>query len=89
MPTYEYECKSCGLRFERQQPITERPIRNCPQCHGEVHRLISGGAGFILKGARPERAGRRGEGCSLEQMGRTCCGRDQRCGKPPCGGMTE
>ncbi len=26
MPTYEYECGSCGLRFQRQQGITEPPL---------------------------------------------------------------
>lgn len=83
MPTYEYECPACGLRFERRQAITEAPVTECPDCHGEVRRLLSGGAGVIVKGAAH---GRRayGSACSLEQGGRTCCGRDERCDKPPC-----
>ncbi len=85
MPTYEYECRQCGLRFERRQPMTERPLTECPECRGEVRRLISGGVGFIIKGAGHGRAGQRGNGCSLEQIGKTCCGRDERCGKPSCG----
>jgi putative FmdB family regulatory protein len=85
MPTYEYECKTCGARFERRQAITEEPIKGCPECHGEVQRLISGGAGFILRDSGRARAGPRGSECSLEQVGRTCCGREERCAKPPCG----
>jgi len=76
MPTYEYECKKCGLRFERQQPITDRPLTECPECDGEVRRLVSGGAGFIIKGAGRGR---------MERSGKPCCGRDGRCRKPPYG----
>jgi putative FmdB family regulatory protein len=81
MPTYEYECENCGLKFERRQAITEPPIPRCPECLGRVQRLISGGAGFILRsyrGGAPERE------CSLERAGKTCCGREERCSKPPC-----
>ena len=31
--------------------MTEDPISVCPACGGETRRLISGGAGFILKGS--------------------------------------
>jgi len=86
MPTYEYECESCGLTFERRQAITEPPLTECPKCTGKVRRLVSGGAGFILKGSSPGRMGQNRQTCSLEQVGRTCCGREERCGKPPCGG---
>ncbi|AFV12450.1 putative regulatory protein FmdB [Thermacetogenium phaeum DSM 12270] len=86
MPTYEYVCERCGIRFERQQAVTEAPLTDCPECRGKVHRLISGGAGFILKGQRRDRPGPGREECSLEQSGRTCCGRSERCGKPSCEG---
>lgn len=49
MPTYEYLCESCGYQFEKEQRITENPIKVCPECSGEVKRLISNG-NFILKG---------------------------------------
>jgi putative FmdB family regulatory protein len=84
MLTYEYECEVCGLRFERRQSIAEDPLTECPDCHGNVHRLVSGGAGFILGGSVQRRSGQRASECSLEQTGETCCGRDERCGKPPC-----
>lgn len=85
MPTYEYECATCSLRFELQQAITEKPLTECPECRGKVHRLISGGTGFILKGlGHGSVKGHEGE-CSLDRVGKTCCGRDERCGKPACG----
>jgi len=85
MPTYEYECANCSLRFERSQTMTEDPITECPECHGKVRRLISGGAGFILRESEQSRESGSGNTCSLEREGTTCCGRDERCGKPPCG----
>ncbi len=85
MPTYEYECEKCGLKFEKMQTITAAPLAKCPKCQGRVHRIISAGAGFIIKGAGQGRNDRHGSECSLEKTGRTCCGRDERCGKPQCG----
>ncbi|MFA5038915.1 MAG: FmdB family zinc ribbon protein [Candidatus Omnitrophota bacterium] len=52
MPTYEYECKACGHRFEKSQSITAEPLKNCPQCHKpKAKRLISSGSGIIFKGS--------------------------------------
>ena len=51
MPTYEYECRKCGHRFEKFQPITASPQKTCPKCKGRVARLLSGGAGIIFKGS--------------------------------------
>lgn len=51
MPTYPYRCKACGHEFEEFQAITEEPIDVCPECGGETHRIISGGAGLIFKGS--------------------------------------
>jgi putative FmdB family regulatory protein len=49
MPLYEYECKACGVRFERQQSITDDPVKTCPECGGEVRRLVHP-VGVIFKG---------------------------------------
>ena len=51
MPTYEYQCQKCGLKFERFQNIKEEPIRKCPECSSPVKKLISAGAGIIFKGS--------------------------------------
>ena len=51
MPTYEYECRKCGHRFEKFQSILAPPVKTCPKCRGKVARLLSGGAGIIFKGS--------------------------------------
>ncbi len=50
MPIYAYECKDCGVRFERRQSFDDDSITTCPECGGEVHRLIQP-AGIIFKGS--------------------------------------
>ena len=50
MPTYDYKCKQCGYQFELFQSMSAEPIKICPQCKGEVIRLIGPGAGPIFKG---------------------------------------
>jgi len=51
MPTYQYQCDNCGFEFEEFQRISDNPIEICPECGGHTHRVISGGAGFLLKGS--------------------------------------
>jgi putative FmdB family regulatory protein len=51
MPTYQYQCTSCGHRLEEFQSITEPPLVLCPQCNTEnLVRVIGAGAGVIFKG---------------------------------------
>ena len=51
MPTYEYECRQCGHRFEKFQSMKDEPLKQCEKCGGEVRRLIGTGAGIIFKGS--------------------------------------
>jgi putative FmdB family regulatory protein len=51
MPTYEYECKTCGHTFDVFQNMSDEPVKVCPQCGKEVRRLINGGTGIIFKGS--------------------------------------
>jgi putative FmdB family regulatory protein len=51
MPTYEYECKTCGYTFDVFQNMSDEPVKVCPQCGKEVRRLINGGTGIIFKGS--------------------------------------
>ena len=51
MPTYEYECSSCGSSFEVFQPMAEDPLTDCPDCGKPVRRRINGGMGVIFKGS--------------------------------------
>lgn len=52
MPTYEYECQTCGHQFEAKQSMKDPHLTDCPQegCAGPVKRKIGVGAGFIFKG---------------------------------------
>jgi putative FmdB family regulatory protein len=49
MPLYEYQCDSCGARFERIRKFSDPPIETCPTCGGPVHKLVSSPA-FQFKG---------------------------------------
>ncbi len=50
MPIYEYECSKCGHTFEREQSMSEPPIKTCPKCKArKVTKLISR-TSFVLKG---------------------------------------
>ncbi|GHV88878.1 hypothetical protein AGMMS50267_12380 [Spirochaetia bacterium] len=51
MPTYEYECKSCGHTFDAFQRMSDAPLKVCPECGKELRRLINGGTGIIFKGS--------------------------------------
>jgi len=51
MPTYEYECLSCGAHFDAFQKMSDSPIDNCINCKGSVRRIVSGGSGLIFKGS--------------------------------------
>jgi putative FmdB family regulatory protein len=50
MPVYEYICKACDHEFEREQRISDNPIKKCPRCGAmKAKRLISR-TSFVLKG---------------------------------------
>ncbi|HAJ57383.1 MAG TPA: FmdB family transcriptional regulator [Candidatus Omnitrophica bacterium] len=52
MPTYEYECKACGHRFEASHSMSAAPLKTCPECRKDkVVRLIGSGSGLIFKGS--------------------------------------
>jgi putative FmdB family regulatory protein len=79
MPIYEYLCEKCGHEFEREQRISDEPIRTCPECRArKVKRLISQ-TSFVLKGsgwysdlygsARPKKSGYSESGAGAEASG--------------------
>ena len=42
MPLYEYQCETCGHRFEVIQKFSDPPIDVCPKCGGSpVMKLLS------------------------------------------------
>jgi putative FmdB family regulatory protein len=52
MPTYDYECRACGHRFEHWQQMTDKRLRRCPACgKPRLERLVGAGGGLIFKGS--------------------------------------
>ena len=41
MPLYEYECESCGKRFELIRKFSDPPVEVCIACGGPVRKLLS------------------------------------------------
>ena len=41
MPRYDYECTSCGHKFELKQSFTSEPVADCPECRNESRRVIN------------------------------------------------
>jgi putative FmdB family regulatory protein len=58
MPTYEYECGHCSLRFELKRRFGENSGAVCPRCEGMAHRvftpvpIIFKGPGFYVTDSR-------------------------------------
>ena len=45
MPTYDYKCDSCGYVWQREQRMSDKPIKTCPQCkQRKLERVIGPGA---------------------------------------------
>ncbi len=86
MPTYEYECKGCGKKFELFQKMTADTVADCPKCGAKAKRKIGSGAGIIFKGsgfyatdykkrpADPEK--KKPSGCPLKKDCKECNGSD-------------
>ena len=80
MPLYEYQCTSCGRRFERIQRFSDPLETVCSECGGLVRKLISSpaiqfkGSGFYItdyaKSAEPSRDGKEASGASAEKTGK-------------------
>jgi putative FmdB family regulatory protein len=62
MPTYEYRCPECGNEFEKFGRMSDPPVQECPNCHAQAQRKISGGAGLVFKGSGFYITDYRGEG---------------------------
>ena len=52
MPTYEYECTSCGKKLEAFHSMKDKPLKKCPECKKDtLKRAIGSGAGIIFRGS--------------------------------------
>ncbi|MBA4393902.1 MAG: FmdB family transcriptional regulator, partial [Desulfobacca sp.] len=50
MPIYEYECQHCSQVTEAMQKFSDPPLTECPQCQGNLRKMISQSS-FHLKGS--------------------------------------
>jgi putative FmdB family regulatory protein len=61
MPIYQYRCLNCKLQFELKQSFHDKPLADCPTCHGIARRIFSPvpilfkGPGFYITDSRGER----------------------------------
>ena len=51
MPTYVYQCKDCGHRFELFQSFTAEALDTCPECSKVALRKVLFPAGVVFKGS--------------------------------------
>ncbi len=52
MPTYDYECDSCGHEFELFQSISAPVKKKCPECSKlKLRRLFGTGGAIVFKGS--------------------------------------
>jgi putative FmdB family regulatory protein len=84
MPIYEYQCKACGRISEFLEGVNQETARvsakgrsasgrKCKYCGSkELSKVFS--KSFVSTGA----------GIIGSQGGTTCCGRTERCERPPC-----
>jgi putative FmdB family regulatory protein len=49
MPVYSYRCRTCDHQFEIRQRMTDDPLTECPNCQGEVRRVVNS-VGVVFKG---------------------------------------
>ena len=51
MPTYIYNCKTCG-EYEHHQSIHADTLKICPKCGGrDIVKVVSASVGFVFKGS--------------------------------------
>ncbi len=50
MPLYVYKCKNCEHQFEVRQRFSDDPLTECPQCEGEIRKVINS-VGVVFKGS--------------------------------------
>ncbi|MFL7893618.1 MAG: FmdB family zinc ribbon protein [Anaerolineales bacterium] len=51
MPIYTYQCDNCGVRFDRRQKFSEKPLTVCPECSKKALRKIYTPVGIVFKGS--------------------------------------
>jgi len=66
MPTYTYRCASCGHQFDIFQKFADDPLKECPECHGALKKVLHPvgvvfkGSGWYITDSRPAQASENG-----------------------------
>ncbi|WP_431945544.1 FmdB family zinc ribbon protein [Actinacidiphila sp. bgisy167] len=63
MPTYQYQCTTCGEGLEAVQKFTDDPLTECPACNGRLRKVFSA-VGVVFKGSGFYRTDSRGSSSS-------------------------
>ena len=51
MPIYEYQCDKCGHHLEALQKISDKPLRECPECGRHTLKRLMSAPLFRLAGS--------------------------------------
>jgi putative FmdB family regulatory protein len=51
MPIYEYQCDKCGHHLEALQKISDKPLRECPECGKHSLKRLMSAPLFRLSGS--------------------------------------
>jgi putative FmdB family regulatory protein len=51
MPIYEYQCGKCGHHLEALQKISDKPLRECPECGRHTLKRLMSAPLFRLAGS--------------------------------------
>jgi putative FmdB family regulatory protein len=51
MPIYEYQCAKCGHHLEALQKISDKPLRECPECGRHTLKRLMSAPLFRLSGS--------------------------------------
>lgn len=70
MPIYDFKCGECGTVSEILLLDGDTAKAVCPDCGSKHMEKLISAFNTVNRGANPP--------------GTTCCGRDERCDKPPC-----
>ncbi len=75
MPIYEYNCGACGATVEVFLRSRDQ-TPHCPECGAVLTDRLMSASNVLSRQTRRE-------------PGHTCCGREDRCDKPPCSGESS
>jgi putative FmdB family regulatory protein len=75
MPTYTYQCDSCGHGFEAVQRFADDPLTECPVCGEAIRRVIQPvgvvfkGSGWYITDSRPKSGSDGADGAAKPKAG--------------------